>query len=293
MSILKELHISFKQGTMLKKLLYVNIGIFVLVQLSLIVLKLCRIENDSWITYLELPSNLSTLATRPWTLLTYMFLHVEIWHVLFNMLCLFSFGQLFTICFSQKQLLGTYLFGGIGGALFYLIAYNVFPFFAEIRQASFLLGASASIMAIIVAIATYYPNFEVSLLLVGKVKLKYVAIFTVGISMLSIAGNNSGGEIAHIGGALVGYWFGRRMRVGKDITKQFNLLIDKIIALFERKPRTFKVTPGRPKTDTEYRQERRNNEEELNRILDKVKRSGYGSLSAEEKKSLFDRSNPS
>lgn len=289
MSLVNDFRHTFRQATMLKKLIIVNIAVFVLVQFAIIVLKLCAIPGGEWLPDLELPSNLSVLVVRPWTIITYMFLHTDILHILFNLLCLFGFGQLFLICFSQKQLLGVYLFGGIAGAVAYLAAFNIFPYFAVAKDATLLLGASASIMAIIVAVATYSPNYNVSLFLLGRVKLKYIAIVTVLISLLSITGENSGGELAHVGGALLGFWFAQRMKVGKDITKQFNWLADRFISLFERKPRVFKVS-GRPKTDGEYRREARDNEEELNRILEKVKRSGYGSLSSDEKKTLFDRS---
>ena len=291
MSLFNDFNRSFQQATMLKKLLYFNVVAFLVVQLSVIILKLCSVEAPVWLAYLELPSNLSTLAIRPWTIITYMFLHTEVLHILFNMLCLFGFGQLFLLCFSPKQLLGVYLFGGIAGAIVYIAAFNLFPYFAVAKEYTVLLGASASIMAIIVAVATYSPNYDVSLFLLGRVKLKYIAIITFLISLLSVTGENAGGELAHVGGALLGFWFARRIRAGRDITKQFNLLIDKAVALFERKPRKFKVTQASPRTDKEYRKEKRENEEELNRILDKIKRSGYGSLSGDEKKTLFDRSN--
>lgn len=290
MDWIKDFNRLFQQATMLKKLIIVNVFAFVAVQLVLIILQLCAVGDTGWLTYLELPSNLELLLLRPWTVVSYMFLHTDVLHILFNMLCLFGFGQLFLICFSPKQLLGVYLFGGVAGAVIYIAAFNSFPYFAATKDVSVLLGASASIMAIIVAVAAYSPNYDVSLFLFGRVKLKYVAIITFVISLLSVTGSNAGGELAHIGGGLLGLWFGRRMKAGKDITKRFNLLIDKCISIFERKPKPFKVS-GRPKTDKEYRQEKRDNEEDLNRILEKIKRSGYGSLSTDEKKTLFDRSN--
>jgi membrane associated rhomboid family serine protease len=289
MSLINDFNRSFQQATMLKKLLYINIVTFVVVQLAVIILRLCAIESSVWLSYLELPSGLSTLVVRPWTILTYMFLHTDVLHILFNMLCLFGFGQLFLLCFSPKQLLGVYLFGGVAGAVVYIASFNIFPYFAPVKEHTLLLGASASIMAIIVAVATYSPNYDVSLFLLGRIKLKYVATITFLISLLSVTGENAGGELAHVGGALLGFWFAKRMKTGKDITKRFNLAIDKAIALFERKPRKFKVTQARPKSDRDYRHEQRNNEEELNRILEKIKRSGYGSLSNEERKTLFDR----
>lgn len=291
MSLINDFNRSFQQATMLKKLIYVNVGTFIVVQLALIILKLCAVEAPVWLSFLELPSNLNALAIRPWTVITYMFLHTDVLHILFNMLCLFGFGQLFLLCFSPKQLFGVYIFGGIAGAVVYIAAFNLFPYFALVKDSTLLLGASASIMAIIVAVATYSPDYVVSLFLLGRIKLKYIAIITFLISLLSVTGNNAGGELAHIGGALLGFGFAKRMRAGKDITRQFNLFIDRIISLFERKPRKFKVTGTRPKTDKEYRTEKRDNDAELNRILDKIKRSGYSSLSGDEKKTLFDRSN--
>jgi len=289
MTLINDFKRSFQQATMLKKLLYINIVTFVVVQLAVIILKLCAVESSIWLSYLELPSNLNLLVFRPWTIVSYMFLHTDVLHILFNMLCLFGFGQLFLFVFSPKHLLSVYIFGGIAGAIVYIAAFNIFPYFVVAKEHTLLLGASASIMAIIVAVATYSPNYAVSLFLLGRIKLKYVAIFTFLISLLSVTGENAGGELAHVGGALLGFWFAKRMKGGKDITKHFNLAIDKAIGLFERKPRKFKVTQTRPKSDRDYRQEKRNNEEELNRILEKIKRSGYGSLSDEERKNLFDR----
>lgn len=290
MEWIKDFNRLFQQATMLKKLIIINVAAFVGVKLILIVLHLCTIENTQWLSYLELPANLDTLMRHPWTVVTYMFLHTDIFHILFNMLCLFGFGQLFLLCFTPKQLLGVYIYGGIAGAIVYLAALNGFPYFAPTKDFSVLLGASASIMAIIVATAAYSPNYDVSLFLFGRIKLKYVAVLTFMISLLSVTGRNGGGELAHIGGALLGFLFGKRIKAGKDITRHFNLVIDKAITLFKRQPRSFKVS-GRPKTDTEYRKEKRDNEEELNLILEKIKRSGYGSLSTSEKKTLFDRSN--
>ncbi len=288
-----DLRHTFQHGTMLKKLLYLNIAVFVLVHIVIIGLRLFNIDGTGWLTYLELPSNLALLLARPWTLFTYMILHVEVWHILFNLLCLLGFGQLFLLYFSQKHVLGIYLLGGCAGALFYVGAYNLFPYFSVVKENSFLLGASASIMAVIVAVATHVPNFEVSLWLFGKIKLKYIAIFTVTVSILGISSNNAGGEFAHLGGALAGFFFAKRFHAGKDITKGINKLIDTITTLFKPRPKKFKVTSNRVKPDAFYNKQQRDNEKEIDQILEKIKRSGYQSLSADEKKKLFDRSNHS
>lgn len=288
-----DLRHTFRHGTMLKKLLYLNIAVFVLAQIVIIGLRLFNSNTSEWLTYLELPSNLSLLLVRPWTLLTYMILHVEVWHILFNLLCLLGFGQLFLLYFSQKHLLGIYLLGGFAGAFFYIGAYNLFPYFSVVKANSFLLGASASIMAVIVAVATHVPNFEVSLWLFGKIKLKYIAIFTVTVSILGISSNNAGGEFSHLGGALAGFVFAKRFHAGKDLTKGINQLIDSIITLFKPRSKKFKVTSNRVKPDTFYNKQQHDSNAEIDRILEKIKRSGYESLSADEKKKLFDRSSHS
>ncbi len=285
-----DLRHTFQHGTMLKKLLYLNIAVFVLVQVVIIGLRLFNSDGTEWLTYLELPSNLATLLDRPWTLLTYMILHVEVWHILFNLLCLLGFGQLFLLYFSQKHLLGIYLLGGFAGALFYVGAYNLFPYFSVAKENSFLLGASASIMAVIVAVATHVPNFEVSLWFFGKIKLKYIAIFTLTVSILGVSSSNAGGEFSHLGGALAGFFFAKRFHAGKDLTKGINKLIDAITTLFKPRPKKFKVTYNRAKPDTFYNKQQHDNEKEIDQILEKIKRSGYESLSSDEKKKLFDRS---
>ena len=285
-----DLRHTFQHGTMLKKLLYLNIAVFVLVQVVIIGLRLFNSDGTEWLTYLELPSNLATLLDRPWTLLTYMILHVEVWHILFNLLCLLGFGQLFLLYFSQKHLLGIYLLGGFAGALFYVGAYNLFPYFSVAKENSFLLGASASIMAVIVAVATHVPNFEVSLWFFGKIKLKYIAIFTLTVSILGVSSSNAGGEFSHLGGALAGFFFAKRFHAGKDLTKGINKLIDTITTLFKPRPKKFKVTYNRVKPDTFYNKQQHDNEKEIDQILEKIKRSGYESLSSDEKKKLFDRS---
>ena len=300
MSLRQEIFNVFHQGSLLKKLLFINIGVFVIVQIVLIILKLMRLDSFDWMPYAALPSNIGTMLVHPWTLLSYMFLHTNFFHILFNLLCLYWFGTIFLYFLSPKQLLAVYIFGGLTGALFFIGGYNIFPYFDTLKENSILLGASASIIAIMVAVATYSPDFEVQLFLLGRVKLKYIALFIFVMSLVGIsstqagsgATENIGGQLAHIGGALAGFIFARQLRYGKDITKGFNNLVDKFMALFKRKPVKFKVVQSsRPKTDDEFLRERKVNEVELNNILDKIKQSGYSSLSKSEKEWLFSQSN--
>jgi hypothetical protein len=205
---------------------------------------------------------------------------------------LYWFAQIFIMCFNSRQLTGLYLIGGLSGALFYIASYNIFPYFAPVVSASVLLGASASIMAIVVAAALRAPNMELRLLFLGNIKLKYIAILFILISFFGITSNNAGGEIAHLGGALAGYIFIVSLRSGKDITRWLNNFLDFIVNIF--KPRKLKVKSAKTKTnrkmtDAEFNMNKARRMEDIDKILDKIKTSGYDSLSADEKKKLFDQ----
>lgn len=280
---------SFQRGSVLSKLIYINVGLFVIIRVLSVVFLLFNIQDIPFLFYLQLPASLEALISRPWTLVTYMFTHYEFLHILFNMLWLYWFGGLFLTFFNERQLGGLYLLGGLAGALFFILSYNIFPYFKEMVDFSYLIGASASVMAIVFAISFYRKDMEINLFLIGRVKLIYLALFTLLIDLLAITSDNAGGHIAHVGGALVGIWFASRMRVGKDLTTPLNRLVDWFVNLFKRKPK-MRVTHKRTETDYEYNARKNQEEAELNTILEKLKRSGYQSLSAEEKKRLFDAS---
>jgi membrane associated rhomboid family serine protease len=241
--------------------------------------------------WFQLPSSLRLLIYRPWTVITYMFLHIDFLHILFNMLWLYWFGQIFLLFFSERQLGGLYLLGGIAGAAMFLAAYHIFPYFRNVADSTFLMGASASVMAIVFAVSFYQKQYEINLIFLGRIKLIYLAAGVLIIDLLSMASDNAGGHIAHIGGALFGILFANRYRNGRDWTKGINSLIDNIVNLTKRKPR-IKVMPGgrRPETDMEYNARKHEKMKDLDNILDKLKHSGYESLSADEKKRLFDAS---
>ena len=204
-----------------------------------------------FLQYLQLPASPELLLFRPWTLFTYMFTHFDFLHILFNMLWLYWFGGLFLNFFSERQLGGLYILGGLAGAVLFVLAYNIFPYYADSAPYSFLLGASASVMAIVFGVSFYAREEEVMLFLIGRIKIYYLAILTLLLDLLSITSGNAGGHLAHIGGALFGILFASRMRAGKDITRPLNRLLDKLANLFSRKPR-MKVTYKRPETDYEY-----------------------------------------
>lgn len=280
---------TFNSGNILAKLIYINVGLFIVIRLVSVILMLFNLGSFPFLQYLQMPSSPELLLYRPWTIFTYMFTHFDFLHVLFNMLWLYWFGGLFLSFFSERQLGGLYLLGGIAGAVLFLLAYNIFPYFRTVAPYSYLMGASASVMAIVFAVSFYRKDLEIGLFLIGRVKLIYLALFTFVIDLLAITSTNAGGHIAHIGGALFGIWFAMRIKEGKDLTAPMNRLIDRVVNLGRRKPK-MRVNYKRAETDYEYNARRQRETADLDTILDKLKRSGYESLSAEEKKKLFDAS---
>jgi len=288
-SIISSIRQRFDGGSILTKLIYINVGIFLLIRLTAIVLMLFNMSGFPYLQYLQMPSSPELLLYRPWTLITYMFTHYDFLHILFNMLWLYWFGGLFLQFFNERQLGGLYVIGGIAGGLLFMLAYNIFPYFRNAASCSFLMGASASVMAIVFAVSFYQKDMEINLFLLGRMKLIYLALLSFVIDLLAMTSANAGGHIAHIGGALLGIWFASLIKQGKDMTSPINGFIDRLVNLGKRKPK-MRVTYYRPETDYEYNTRKHQEQADIDTILDKLKRSGYESLSSEEKKKLFDAS---
>lgn len=287
---------AYQQGRMPMRFIYINVGIFILTFLFNTLLMLFNQSGAEILHLFELPAWIERFLYQPWSLITYMFMHAGVLHLLFNMLWLYWFGQLFLYFYSERSFCGLYFFGGLCGGVLYMLFYNLFPYFSLAVYTSYLLGASASVLAITVATAVKEPNFRVRLLFFGDIRLKYIALVMVGMDLLLMTSGNAGGHIAHLGGALGGLWFALAMQKGSDITKWINFLIDKIVNLFSwfsnpprRKPK-MKVHYNFREKDYDYNARKKAQSEEIDRILDKLKKSGYSSLTTEEKKSLFDAS---
>lgn len=288
MDILSDIKHTFKHGSALTRLIYINIGVFLVIQIINIVYFLSgRTSNLS--DLLCVSSSFSEILARPWTPFTYMFLHTGFIHLLFNILGLYWFGKLFLYRLEGDKLLSVYLMGGLAGALFYVVSYNIFPVFESVN--GLLLGASASVFAILVAIAFYDPNNEIHLSFIGTFQLKYVALFYVLLSVIGISTTNPGGNIAHLGGAAWGWFYIFQLRKGKDmgtgLTKILNSIAGAVTGFFKPK-NNLKVTYKQaPKNDHEYNRLKNMEQEEVNRILEKIGKSGYDSLTKSEKELLF------
>lgn len=294
MSIIDDLKHQYKTGTALIKFIFINVAVFILVHLiGLLIFFFTGVSGSSMVAYwLALPADFGQLILKPWSIITYMFLHEGFLHIAFNMLILYFGGQIFLQFLDAKKLIGTYILGGISGGLLFILTFNIFPVFNEIVSGALALGASASVMAVLIAIAAYVPNYTVKLMLLGNVKLKYIALFYVIMDIISIPQGNAGGHIAHLGGAFFGFYFIYRLRNGKDITVGVNRLLNYIAHLFssKRKMKVVYKNPGKTKSDVAYNAQKAANQQKIDAILDKISKSGYDSLSKEEKAILFDAS---
>lgn len=281
-----EIKTAFKQGDALTRLILANLGVFVLYLLLKIVGFLFKLPiAEYFVDYTALPNDLHTLATRPWTLFTYMFLHQNFLHIFFNLLWLYFAGKLFMEYLGGRRLLSTYILGGLIGGMLYVLSYNIFPAFEGVISNN--RGASAGVMAIVIGIATYVPRFPVKLFFVLKLDLWIVAALALLMDVIYLGeGNNAGGHIAHFGGALFGYLSVSQLRHGRDWTAGFSKFMDRLVNLFKPRPKIKKVYTN-THSDRNYNERKIRSQQRIDEILDKISKSGYDSLSKEEKDYLF------
>jgi membrane associated rhomboid family serine protease len=288
MGIWDDIKKTFRDGSNLYRLIYINIAVFILITFVAIIGFLLNNQEIpvKALNIFAVPSSVGSLLLRPWTLITYMFLHKDIWHILFNMLWLFWFGKIFLEYLDQRKLVAVYLLGGISGAVVYILSFNIFPAFAGVVSESVAIGASASVIAIVIAIAAYVPDYTVQLFLFGRIKIKYMALAIFVLTSVMDFSVNSGGKLAHIGGALFGYLYTVNLRQGRDAGRGFNKILDFFATLF--KPRKkLKVTHKKAANEYEYNKIKVEQQARINLILDKISKGGYDSLTKEEKDTLF------
>lgn len=285
----------FKGNNMLVKLILINLVVWGLLLILDVLFDLFNSNfSSSVLPWLAVPASFDRLITRPWTLVTYMFLHFDFWHILFNMLWLYWFGRIFLEYLNQRQLLSTYIVGGLAGALLYILSFNVFPKFQDVYFDSMALGASASVMAVVVAISFYVPNYRIHLMFIGPVKIYYIAILSIFLDIIMIRSSNSGGHLAHLGGAMWGLYYIYMLKGGKDLSTIFNKIPTLQFPGFGNTKRgaTFKKVHTNPKpvSDEEFNYNKAQQQKRIDKILDKISKSGYDSLSKEEKELLFNTS---
>jgi len=290
MSIMyKQIKKKFGEASILNKLIYINVTIFILFSLFDVFSFLFNSNINILINKFELPSNTDIFIQQPWSIITYMFFHSSILHLLFNMIWLHFGGKILISYINVKQFLSTYLIGGICGGILFILSYNFIPAFNSIYLSAFALGSSASVFAIMIAAATYNPNLNIQLPLLGRIKLKHIAIFMITLDIISIPKGNAGGHIAHIGGALFGYFYIYQLKKGQDYSILMSKLIDIITNTFKTRSK-FKTVHKRAKSDYEFNAEKADQQKEINKILEKISKSGYDSLNQKEKDTLFSAS---
>lgn len=286
-SILDDIKQSFKDGSLLTKVIYLNLAVFILINLLGSLAFLFASNAPDLIKWFAVPAYLPALITKPWTLFTYMFLHEGFLHLLFNMIWLYFGGRIFQDLLGEQRFISTYILGGLSGAALYIIAYNVFPVFEGVLPIARAMGASASVLAIIVAIATKTPNYAVHLIFIGQVKLKYIAIFSVLLDLISFQDGNAGGHLAHLGGALFGYLYIRNLDKGRDFSMVYYKWVNTLKALFTFKKKSRVKVAYSNKGKSKNSSRTKDEQEMVDGILDKISKTGYDSLSKEEKDILF------
>lgn len=288
MSFVNDIKHQFSSSNSLIKLLYVNAGVFLVTIILTLISFLINKPVFHLTEWFAVPASFSELIYKPWTPLTYMFLHEGLWHILFNMLMLYFTGIIFNQYLGENKITSVYILSGLSGATLYLLAYNIFPVFAAEKEFAVCLGASASVIGILVAIATYVPNLEVRLFGILPVKLKWIAIVLILLDFINLPKDgNAGGHIAHLGGAIFGYLFVVRYRKGNDISRGFSNFLEKVKNLFSFKKKSKLRVKYTSSTKTNAAKEA-NQQAKVDAILDKISKSGYDSLSKEEKEFLFD-----
>ena len=249
--------------------------------------------------WLMLPASFPEFLSKPWTIITYFFMHERFFHILFNLLFLYWFGKIIKEFLGGGKVVSLYVLGGLAGGVFYILIYNLIPFFAERVDSSMMLGASAGVFAIVVGAATFMPNYTILLMFIGPVRIKYIAIFYVILAFAQSTGANAGGELAHLGGAALGFFYIKQLQNGRDWGKWLHGLFDFIQSFFKHQPKVKvsyrkdskgKKTSGRQKATVSSSTPDSASQDEIDSILDKISQSGYESLSKEEKQKLFNAS---
>ena len=273
-----------KDNNALVKIILINVVVFVSASFIEIFLTLSGAGDafKLFINKLMLPASFTTFITQPWSLISYFFLHLGFTHILWNMLFLYWFGKIIQDNIGNNAVISLYVLGGIIGGLSYMALFNIIPYYDNRISESLMLGASAGVFSIVAGSATLLPNYTFYLLFLGPVRIKYIALFYILLSFLDVTGSNAGGEIAHLGGAMIGYLFIRQLQNGVNMGEG----VINIINFFNKEKNKKPEQNSSPTEENKYDI----SQDEIDKILDKISESGYSSLSKNEKEKLFNAS---
>jgi membrane associated rhomboid family serine protease len=285
MTFKEQLNIRIHQLNSAEKLILINVVCFVLPMLIKTVLFLFNISSTNFINWFELSASWIDLPTKPWSIITYSFLHSGFFHLFWNMYLLFFSSKLFLNLFPSNTFFNVYFLGVVVGGITFILSYTFFPVFQN--SSPVMIGASAGVMAVFIFMSTYSPDLEIRLILFN-VKLRYLGIAFLLLDIVQIPYGNAGGHLAHLGGAILGFYYVKQLKNGKDIGKPFTNFIDKIINIFLRKPK-MRTVYKREKSQKIKKKvsDAGEKQKRIDRILDKISISGYESLTQAEKDFLF------
>jgi membrane associated rhomboid family serine protease len=297
-SILDELKMVWKKpDNALVQIIIINVAVFIIINILRVIFSISgKSEVYNLILYqIALPSDITSFLFKPWTIITYFFTHERFFHILFNMLFFYWFGKIIYEFLGSNKLINLYIMGGLLGGMLFMLIYNLVPYFHDRVEGSILIGASAGVFAVVVGAATHVPNYTVFLLFLGPVRIKYIAIFYVVLSFINIDGTNAGGELSHLGGAIIGFFYVQQLRNGNDFGQPIITFLNFIKSLFKPIPKV-KVSYKAKNKKTSDKKTKASEDSgvsqaEIDAILDKISEGGYESLTKQEKQKLFDASN--
>lgn len=286
MNLINQIKYRIQRLNGVEKLIMINVACFVAPLFLNTILFLFNIPSSFFLGWFELSSSLIDLLFKPWTILSYSFLHSGFFHLFWNMYLLFFISRLYLNIFSVRNFFNIYFLGVILGGITFILSYALFPAFQN--SSPFMVGSSAGVMAVFIFMSTYSSDLEVSLILFN-IKLRYLGIAFVLLDIIQIPYGNAGGHIAHLGGAGLGFLYAQRLKQGVDIGEPFGVIIDKVINLFKIKPKMKPVHKNFSKTKSVNKNLTNNDkvQKRIDDILDKISMSGYESLTQEEKDFLF------
>jgi membrane associated rhomboid family serine protease len=284
-SLAQDIQDKLKRLNVFEKIIVINVVIFIV---GWLIFRIQNLHSEESLAWLELPKNFSEFITKPWSIVTYGFIHYGFFHILFNLLVLYFVSRTMVNMFSSKLSLNIYVLGILVGGLSFLLVYNVLPQSYSTHVGS-LVGASAGVRALLIFICAYMPNREARFFMIS-IKLWYIGLVIVVLDVIGLFSVNQGGSVAHLGGNILGYLYATQLQKGTDIGKGLERFIDRIANLFKAKSSLKTVHKSKKKPYVGHNKNEFNEfnkQKRIDLILDKISKSGYESLTKEEKEFLF------